>query len=389
MPSRALNDYDVVIVGAGPAGTSMALALTAARPHLADRVLVLDRASHPREKVCGGGVTRGAEIVLAQLGAMQALSSSLKVSRLDLGFRGRDVSFRSGYVRRDSVFQIVRRSSFDLALLAEVKRRGVNVHERRSVHGVTISADHTCVHTERADIRAAIVVGADGATSAVRRAVGLRDPSRLMRTLEVLGDPTSPADSGSLSALIDFRCVLRGVRGYYWEFPSLADGGVRVKYGIGDLGRGTRRADLRQELARELTNRGVKADWQELRGHPIRWFDPAQAHSAHRVILIGDAAGTDPLLAEGITSALRFGVLGARATLRALEHNRFDFDGYERDISASLLGRVLAAKLGMARRFFSAGAPTRHLAAIWLWEWSLAGWPAAFGRSPSDHDQQV
>ena len=55
------TDFDVIIVGSGPAGTSTALHLCRLRPELAGRILLLDRAVHPREKLCGGGITHYGE----------------------------------------------------------------------------------------------------------------------------------------------------------------------------------------------------------------------------------------------------------------------------------------------------------------------------------------
>src|SRR5437870_3050742 len=64
-----MHDYDVVIVGGGPAGVATALALTNRQPALAERLLILDRATFPRPKLCGGGVSQHAEDNLERLGA--------------------------------------------------------------------------------------------------------------------------------------------------------------------------------------------------------------------------------------------------------------------------------------------------------------------------------
>jgi len=90
-----------------------------------------------------------------------------------------------------------------------------------------------------------------------------------------------------------------------------------------------------------------------LQGHPERWFDPTVKHSAPRVLLAGDAAGTEPLLGEGISHALDFGMRAANEAMRALRRNDFSFADYERRIAFSAFGRRVLFKGAIASMIYA------------------------------------
>lgn len=85
-----------------------------------------------------------------------------------------------------------------------------------------------------------------------------------------------------------------------------------------------------------------------MQGHPERWFDASAKHSAPRVLLAGDATGTEPLFGEGISHALDFGMLAADAAMDALARGNFAFADYERRVAWSALGRRLQFKRAIA-----------------------------------------
>jgi flavin-dependent dehydrogenase len=93
-----------------------------------------------------------------------------------------------------------------------------------------------------------------------------------------------------------------------------------------------------------MSRRGFNLGDYELKGHPIRWFDPGSPMSAPGVLLAGDAAGSDPLFGEGISLALGYGALAAREIAEAFETGDFSFQGYKGRVMRSSLGRTLVVR---------------------------------------------
>ncbi len=149
-------DYDVIIVGSGPAGTSTALHLCRRNPERAPRILMLDQHTHPREKLCGGGVTHYGEEALAELG-LEVPVLSFAVREVELRFRRTAYSFRG-----NPAFRIVRRDEFDHWLAREAMDRGVLLREGECVQALERNADGVRVRTDRGTYTARELDGADG-----------------------------------------------------------------------------------------------------------------------------------------------------------------------------------------------------------------------------------
>jgi flavin-dependent dehydrogenase len=148
------------------------------------------------------------------------------------------------------------------------------------------------------------------------------------------------------TAYLDFFPVPNGIAGYTWDFPTQVEGRPMRCWGIYDANILTymRRPPLKAPLAAEMARFGFNLDDYELKGHPIRCFDPFNTFSVPRVLLVGDAVGADPALGEGISMALGYGKLAAAEVIEAFKQGKFGFKGYKRRVMLSPLGQALLAR---------------------------------------------
>ncbi|OGP82715.1 MAG: hypothetical protein A2Y95_03555 [Deltaproteobacteria bacterium RBG_13_65_10] len=330
------RSYEVVISGSGPAGAGLALALTAREPSLADRILVLEAARHPREKICAGGITANGIRQLRTWGARLEVPF-VPIRGVRVRYRGRVSEIPAP--RSEAV--VIRRDLFDASLVRQVRARGVEVREETPVRWVRRDAEGVEVEIPGGSARGRCVVGADGVAGTVRRAIGFARGRRYTRLLvietpPVTGDPPEPCFD------FDFSCVAEGIQGYVWDFPCVIDGRPAVSRGIFDrAGDAVRRRDWKGQFTQALSERGVVPDAYRWKGYPERTFEPRIATAAPRVLLVGDAAGIDPLLGEGIAQAFAYADLAADSILRARRRGDYAFADHHARMLRSPLGREL------------------------------------------------
>jgi flavin-dependent dehydrogenase len=108
------------------------------------------------------------------------------------------------------------------------------------------------------------------------------------------------------------------------------------------------RADLPDLLQSALRPLGVPAGEVRPAGHPIRWFSPRSRLAMPRLLLVGDAAGADPLFGEGIAPALGYGQVAARSIQRAFQTGDFSFKDYRWRLYRSPAGRYLLIRWAVA-----------------------------------------
>jgi flavin-dependent dehydrogenase len=350
-------EFDIIIVGGGPAGSSVALSLARLAPSLVDRTLIIDKATFPRGKLCGGGLTSRALRVLSELDIATDWLSKVRVNGIQI--RLPQVSI-SKSVRRP--FYVVRRDEFDSHLLDTARRRGATVHQGETLVRFHASNGWLMVQTTQAEYRARALVGADGANSRVRRLLSARAPFAPMMALEAMLPDSHESGHGLL--LFDFRRITQGRPGYLWRFPTP----LGTSLGVAHFGVYDRAGpDLATELLEFGGHLGMDFERADIRGWPAPRYAPELCYSRPHVLLVGDAAGTDSLWGEGITSALQFGAPAARSLYSAFSTSVFDFVEYEREIRRSRLGLQLAIRQRQGARFYDSGARWRALAAdLWL-----------------------
>ena len=369
----SIEPVDVLIVGCGPAGASTALHLARRDPAWAGRIVMLDKAIHPREKLCGGGVTHIGHNILARLG-LRFEPPHLKMREVRLVYGGSSLSLHGA-----PVFRIVRREEFDYWLIGVAELLGVRVHHGEAVVHVAPADQHVEVVTTRGAYRARIVVAADGAHSFVRRALKWEGESRIARVLEVLTPESRHApEFRDGVAVFDFTPIGDGLQGYAWDFPSLVSGQPFMNSGVFDSRVRPERAkaDLKQILREFLARRGRDLDAYELKGHPLRCWDRRARFAIPRVMLVGDAAGADPLMGEGISFALGYGEVAASAIADAFERSDFSLTTYADRLLAHPLFVQLDTRAQLARLLYRIGSP-RLVGLIWrmvCWRLRLAPW---------------
>jgi geranylgeranyl reductase family protein len=304
-----MQRYDVIVLGAGPAGSATAIRLARGGA----RVLLLDRARFPRDKPCGGGLTGRAVRELP-------VDVSPVVEDVVHDFEVR-LRYRSRFVRRSAapLVLMTQRRRLDAFLGEQAAEAGADFRDGITPGGLAIGSDGVELRLGRETVRADALVGADGVNGTTARAAGLGGGVVYGIALEGNG-PLLDGRAGRATVELG---VVPG--GYGWVFPK--DG--HANYGVG--GWAAEGPHLREHLRRLCEVHGVDSD--ALTGLQGRRLPMRRTAAAARgpVLLVGDAAGlVDPLSGDGISEALLSARLAADAILAGRP------DGYEPSLGAAL-----------------------------------------------------
>lgn len=385
---NATTRTDVLVVGAGPAGSAAAITLARAGAS----VTVIDKATFPRDKCCGDGLTADALRRLERLGLDPAAVPSWKpVDEVTITAPSGRTRVFPLPDRGGSYAVVARRSELDAALVDLARERGARVVEGRRCVAVDQGADVVSVTTDDGRVRSAPwLVAADGAWSPVRRQLGLSEPGyrgEWYAARQYFGD-VSPRATSELHVWFERELL----PGYVWSFP-LADGTANVGFGIltdGPIGTGEMATWWDTVLARPHI-RAVIGEAARPAGRMRAWPIPARLGAVEpavgRVLFVGDAAAaTDPMSGEGIAQAIATGTFAAEA-ITAGTAGTTGSAGAAADVAAgyrSLVRREMAADHALADRLsqllsarvgaeaalalVGANAWTRRNFARWLFE---------------------
>jgi flavin-dependent dehydrogenase len=355
---------DVVIIGGGPAGLSTAMHLIQEDTGWRDRLVVLEKETHPRHKLCAGGLT---PFALQQL---HLLGLSLDIPFIPVTDARLEYGDRAAVIRGQPAIAVTRRPEFDEWLARQAKARGIQLLENTLVLEIERRAEGVLVSTNRGQISAKAIVGADGSKGIVRRWLGAREPRpRVARLLEVV----TPAKGNepefrNRMARFDFGALRDALQGYYWDFPSLVRGAPHMNRGVydGRVNPESPRANLPQILHQTAQAHGVSPEDLKIEGHPIHWFSPTNLFSGERVALAGDTAGADPLFGEGIGVALGYGRVAARALHSAYVQDDWSFSNYRTRVLLSPVGRYLLLRWFVASLVYRVSH--NHLMMLGIWQ---------------------
>jgi geranylgeranyl reductase family protein len=332
-------------VGAGPAGSAAAQRLATAGA----RVVLLERATFPRDKPYGDGVSARGLAILADMGLNEWTRQfpGPKIGRITSP-DGQVLDLRPPATSPLCYGRTIPRQLLDARLVEAAVAAGARLVEGtrvRSVYGANGSAGSgLTIAADGLEIAAHLVILADGSHAPITRRLGLvRESAELVAMRQYFSGDAGPQERLE----IHFQ-PLEVLPGYSWLFPI---GNGRVNVGTGTFFRRAHRNEvsLRRLFASflgdsEVTDgRLVRAEpVGPLRGHPIRTrLDKARGY-AWRILVAGDAAGlVNPLTGEGIAAALESGQLAASHALSALESGDFSARALA-SYDQALRGRFLA-----------------------------------------------
>lgn len=331
---------DVLVVGAGPAGATVASGLAQAGL----QVTLLEKAQLPRFKACSGGLP-------AKVRPLVDLSDDTFMDQVE------DVIHRVKFTYRhedpvvveseDPLVYMVRRDRFDHALITEAARRGARILDGVEVIGVDPAGPRVRVRTTKGEFAARVVVGADGVHSAVARSIGQGNH-------EKLGFAFQAEVPASARALEQWRGTVGGdfgrlPHGIGWVFPKAEH------LSVGLLSFTRRRGWKREELFDFLKGHDLDFDPERTRvyGHFLPRWHGQKAFQVHNVLLLGDAAGiVNPMTGAGVEAAMRSAHIAVEVIRDAFWHGDERLERYSPRVIREVCREFLDVR-AMAKLFFT------------------------------------
>ncbi|MHC5796965.1 geranylgeranyl reductase family protein [Lacisediminihabitans sp. FW035] len=333
--------WDVLVVGAGPAGSSAARVAAAGGAS----VLLVDRARFPRYKTCGGGLIG---ISLAHLPDSVLSTVEQRTREVRFSLRG---GSSTTYRRALPFLALVQRERFDEALVTAAVAAGASFRDSVVVRAVEEADGLVTVTTDGPTLRARVVIGADGTSGRIGRYVGVQNRGiDLALEVELTRTPESQAWDDSIA--FDWGPAPGS---YAWVFPKEKVLTVGVIQARGEP------QQTRDYLESWLYSTGLDTlETERSSGHLTQWRAPDSPLRRGSVLVAGDAAGLlDPWTREGLSFALRSGCWAGDAAAAATTGGG-SLDDYGRRVDAELEPDIRAGERLL--RFFEKHPRMVHFA---------------------------
>lgn len=325
----ALNNkiYDVAIVGAGPAGSSLAYWLT----QEGFDVVIIDKDFFPRKKVCAGGLTaKITKILPFDIGSV--IENKIYQVSLTRKLKG---EFTKKYDK--TLIYAVDRARFDDFLIKQAKNIGANFLEGEKAKKLKLGKDVSIIFTTNKTIKAKIIVGADGANSFIAKSIGLKPFDYLCMGIQAELPIKKYMANYKDRISLDWGTIPHG---YAWIFPKndLLSVGVGGPINLG--------GQLKDYFSQFSKNRDLKTENVKLTSHLIPHRIRKNPISLGRVLLVGDAAGlADFWTGEGIFYAIKSSQIATKSIKDFFDKNKKNLMDYEININRTLLPELKVSYL--------------------------------------------
>jgi geranylgeranyl reductase family protein len=335
------QSYDVIVVGAGPAGTTLAYELG----KKGIEVLVLEKEKLPRYKCCAGGVT----------------SKAAKLLDFDISEVVEDVVYNVSFTfnlsnpylgqHSQPLIYTVMRDAFDYFLVQKAQQSGAALIYGQEVTEVQVGADWVEISTTDNIFRSRLVVGADGVYSVVSKELGMgRSIEYIVGIESEIVVPKEELAKWKSRIQIDLGCIPGG---YAWVFPKRD----HLSIGVGSLVPKSR--DLHAHHRKFLDSLGIGSySIARSSSHLIPTCTKGKLVWQDKALLLGDAAGlADPLTGEGIYNAIQSAQLAAPVIEDSLVRSKVRLQDYQ-----EIVERKIMSELKMARTLSKFFVRFPHLA---------------------------
>jgi geranylgeranyl reductase family protein len=352
-------EVNVLIAGAGPAGTSLSMFLSANKiPHL-----IIDKAIFPRDKVCGDALSGKVVDVLKKLDKnftaeinsdQESFTGSYGVKFAAPNGKFIDIPFKKDLSALPNAPGFIsKRMHFDHYLFKKIDRKYATVMENctikeleRKNSGVECTL---VVNDEPKKVFTRIVVGAEGDRSVVAKKFSLvhKEDEHYCAGLRAYYKGVTNFHEKNF---IELHFLKELLPGYLWIFP-LPNGEANVGVGMLSSEVSKRKINLKKVMLEAIANNAtIKNRFSnavldgEIRGWGLPLGSKKRKISGDNFLLLGDAASLiDPFTGEGIGNAMVSGMIAAEHVAAAIEANKFDqkfFNAYDEDVYKSLWGEL-------------------------------------------------